>query len=223
VDRCAGGRKNPRKRGQGRTARTVMGRRQAVTVVELAIWLAIMGTLCVIASGMFAGMRDEFRVRRAVREMAALLEWVRWEAVRGGVALRVTFDTEEGRVDVVRASGDTEEGADAEPEVVRRLDLRADHPGIRFGAAEQTPRTSGCNLVDPGGVHLTDHAIEFYPTGTSDRSGSIYLIPENDLPDRRDRMAALSVLLTTGRVQLWRYDTWAESPCSAWGGWVPLY
>ena len=197
--------------------------RAGVTLVELVIWLAIVGTVSVIGSRMFHGMRDEFKVRRAVREVAALLEWARWEAIRGGRAVRVAFDSEGGRVDVYREAGGGGDGGDDEPEMLRTLELGKDHPGVRFGAVEGTPRTSGCNMVNADGVHLLNHALRFHPTGTSDRSGSVYLIPQVDLPDRRDRMGALSVLLTTGRVQLWRYDTWAESGCGDWGGWVPLY
>jgi Tfp pilus assembly protein FimT len=189
--------------------------------MELVIWLAIIGTLSLIGARMFQGMSVEFRVRRAVREVAALLEWVRWEAVRSGEVLRVEFDPAQEQITVFRGPEGSNHPEQAE--VVRRIDLREQHPGVGFGAARQTSRTSGCLRVNEDGIHIQDRAVRFHPTGTTDRSGSLYLIPDADLPDHRDRMAALSILLATGRIQLWRYDPWADSECSDWGGWVPLY
>ena len=108
-------------------------------------------------------------------------------------------------------------------EAVRRLDLRDRFPGVVIGSAEKTCRTSGPKQVDADGIHLVGEALRFYPSGTVDRAGSIYFMPEADLPDQRDRMYALSVLLAVGRVQIWRFDPWQESRCSGEGGWVPLY
>ncbi len=116
------------------------------------------------------------------------------------------------------------ENAEGEEELItaRRLDLRKDHPGVVFGTADGVVRTSGCKPVDPSGVHLKDHTIRFLPSGTSDRCGSLYLIPERDLPDVPDRMRAVSILLTTGRLQTWMYNPFQKSECSDDGGWQPL-
>ena len=189
--------------------------------MEIVIWLTVLGALSMIGARMFQGIATEFRVRRAIREVAALLEWTRWEAVRSGEALQVEFEPEKERVSVYREPNKDYERE--EPDLLRRIDLRDQHPGVVFGSARETPRTSGCQTVDPEGIHLQDHSIRFLPTGSTDRSGSLYLLPADDLPDHRDRMAALSILLATGRIQLWRFDPWTESGCSPWGDWVPLY
>jgi len=198
------------------------GRRGAFALVELAVWLGILASLSWIGARMFQGMSVEFRVRRAAREVAALLEWARWEAVMRGEALTVAFDPGEGEISV--APEGEAPGGEGEPAApLRRLALHARHPGVVFGAARGVARTSGCDEVEPEGVHLRDRLVRFLPTGSADRSGSLYWVPSEDLPDHGGRMMALSILLATGRIQLWRFDTWAESECSEQGGWVPVY
>jgi hypothetical protein len=192
----------------------------AFSLLEIVVWLAMAGLCSLIGARMFQGMAAEFRAKRAVREVGTLLEWARWEAVRRGEVLRVAFDAEKKRVTVLN---ETEGGKLDESVVVRRVDLQEKHPGVLFGTAREIRRTSGCKPVDPSGIHLRDRVLRFLPTGIVDRSGSIYLIPQVDWPDVPDRMFALSILLATGRVQLWRYDLWMETDCDGEGGWVPVY
>ncbi len=195
--------------------------RDAFTMTELAVWFAIVATLSVIGARTFQGMALEVRVKRAVREAAALLEWTRWETIRSGTVHRVEFDSREETLTVLSES--REDSGKESGEVMRRMDLRDRFPGVVIGSAEKTCRTSGPRQVDADGVHLVGDTLRFHPSGTVDRAGSIYFMPEADLPDQRDRMYALSVLLAAGRVQLWRFDPWQESRCSGEGGWVPLY
>jgi hypothetical protein len=155
-----------------------------------------------------------------LREVVALLEWARWSAVRRGCVFRVVVSTEETRLTVFLETEN--EAGKKELVPARTLDLRKDHPGVSFGAGDGVVRTSGCNEVDPSGVHLKDGTVRFLPSGTPDRCGSLYLIPEKDIPDRVDRMRAVSILLTTGRLQTWAYNPLAKSECADDGAWQPL-
>ena len=204
----------------GRGNRGSINRPPGFSLVELMVCCTLIGLLTLVCVHGLQGFLPAARVNRALREVAALLEWSRWRAVRLGSVLRVEVSAEDARVTVFRVT----ENDEGEEELVpaRRLDLRKDHPGVVFGTADGVVRTSGCKPVDPSGVHLKDHAIRFLPSGTSDRCGSLYLIPERDLPDRPDRMRAVSILLTTGRLQTWTYNLFQKSECPDDGGWQPL-
>jgi len=207
---------------RGPVARLRGGRAGAFTVVEAAVWLALLATVSWIGAASLQGMALEVRVNRAAREAASLLEWARWESIRSGTVHRIEVDTEQETLAVFAELRGEEAEDETDPEV-RRLDLRERFPGVVLAAADRTCRTSGTLLADRGGVHLVGARLRFHPTGTADRAGSIYFMPEADLPDRRDRMFALSVLLAAGRVQLWRFDPWKESDGSGEGAWVSLY
>jgi hypothetical protein len=160
------------------------------------------------------------RVGRAVREVVTLLEWSRWSSVRHGCIYQIDIDPDLAVITAFRAVED--HTGEEQLVMARRLDLRKEHPGVAFGTADGVVRTSGCKYVDPSGVHLRDDSLRFLPSGTADRCGSLYLIPEQDIPDRGDRMRAVSILLITGRLQAWRYDPFAKSECRYDGAWLPL-
>lgn len=192
----------------------------AFSLVELVVCCTLIGLLALVCVHGLQGALPAARANSALREVVALLEWSRWRAVRLGAAFEVVVNAQHSRLTVFRV---TENEAGKEQLVLaRRLDLRKDHPGVVFGTAEGVVRTSGCKPVDPSGVHLKDHAVRFLPSGTADRCGSLYLIPERDLPDRQDRMRAVSILLTTGRLQSWLYNPFEKSECANDGAWQPL-
>ncbi len=190
------------------------------SLVELTVCCALLGVLTVLCVSSLQGTLPAARVGRAAKEVAALLEWARWSAVRNGCVFSVTVYPEEGMLRVFQETEKDAGGTDLA--VVRHLDLPQDHSGVVFGTADGVVRTSGCKSVDPSGVHLQDRTIRFLPSGTADRCGSLYLIPEQDVPDRRDRMRAISILLSTGRLQTWTYNPHAESGCGSDGAWQPL-
>jgi Tfp pilus assembly protein FimT len=197
-----------------------INRPSGFSLVELLVCCSLIGLLTLICVQGLQGFLPAARVNRALREVIALLEWSRWRAVRLGSVFRVVVSAEDAAVTVFRVTQNDEGEEELVP--ARRLDLRKDHPGVVFGTADGVVRTSGCKPVDPSGVHLKDHAIRFLPSGTSDRCGSLYLIPERDLPDHPDRMRAVSILLTTGRLQTWTYNPFQKSECPDDGGWQPL-
>jgi len=190
------------------------------SLVEMMLCLVLLGILLVVGLSHLRGMIPSARVNRAAREVASLLEWTRWQAVEHGAVYQVVFDSENERVSVFREISGS--GGAAPQQALRTLDLHSKHPGVVFGTATSTFRTSGCSYVDDSGIHFRDSIARFLPTGTSDRCGSLYLIPEKDLPAGQEHLAALSVLLSTGRVQLWRYDPLDVSSCSHAGAWIPI-
>ena len=190
------------------------------SLVELAVCCALLGLLALVCVQSVQGILPAARVNRAVREVIALLEWARWGAVRHGCVFKIAVNSEEGAITVFRVL--LNDKGEQQLVVVRQMDLREDHPGVVFGTADGVFRTSGCKSVDSSGIHLKDHALRFLPSGTADRCGSLYLIPEQDIPDRKDRMRAVSILLSTGRLQPWTYNPIGKSECQGDGVWQPL-
>lgn len=187
---------------------------------ELVVALGILGIVAAVVAEGLVEMVPETRTDRAARGLAGLMEWARWSAVREGVSFRMVFASGDNEVRVYRV---THNGGAETQEQVRGLNIGAEYPGVVLGAARSVPRTSGCAPVDPSGVHFLQSSVQFLPSGTSDRCGSLYLIPEQDLPERPDRMRALSLILATGRVRLWAYDPRTPSSCPGGGSWRPLF
>ncbi len=204
------------RRISGRPGCSVAG----LTLTELVLSCAVLGLLTIAGVQGLQGILPAVRVDRAARDVCALLEWARWSAVREGRPCRVAVEPVRGLLTVYLDDGDLAEGR-SEREV-RRLDLRRAYPGIVFGAAEGVQRTSGCRPVRASGVHLADDTVRFMPSGRPDRCGALYLVPARDLPDRKDRMYAVTILLATGRLRIWRYEPFGPSECEGQGTWRPL-
>ncbi len=200
----------------------VLRSRKGFTLLEVVISGVVFGLTIIVGLNALHEMVPAARVNRAARGVAALLEWARWNAVEQGCVFRVEVDPEKSRLSIFKEAG----GGDNESEdlEVKRLDVPDSYRGVVLGVAERTRRTSGCRFVKSSGVHLLDNTVKFKPSGTPDRCGSVYLIPEKDLRHGSERMFAVSLILATGRIQLWRYDPYAESECSHGGGaWVAQY
>lgn len=206
--------------GQQARRGPVASGRSGFSLSELVVAMAILGVVAAGAAEGLGEMVPAVRTERAVRGIGGLMEWARWSALREGVPFRVVLASSENQVRVYRVSSS---GGTETQEQVRVLNIGAEYPGVILGAARSVPRTSGCSPVDPSGVHFLQASVRFLPSGTSDRCGSLYLIPRRDLPDRADRMRALSLILATGRVRLWAYDPLAPSPCTGGGAWRPLF
>jgi prepilin-type N-terminal cleavage/methylation domain-containing protein len=187
---------------------------------ELLVCCALIALLALVSFRGLQGMLPAARVNRALHEVVALLEWARWSAVRQGTVFRVLVHGEERRLTVLEETEDEEGGEQLLS--VRELDLGREHPAVAFGTADDVKRTSGCEPVASSGIHLQDRMVRFLPSGTPDRSGSLYLIPEQDIPDRKDRMRAISILLSTGRLQTWTFNPFEMSECPDDGAWQPL-
>ena len=141
---------------------------------------------------------------------------VRSRAVREGRPCRFEFLASENRY-LFCPAPDGKGCAPGEP--VSVVDLTERYPGVRFGSAAGVKRTSGTEMVDSSGVHFVHGTLHFRPDGSASHGGSIYLVPESDLPDSPRRMRAVSVLFTTGRIKLWRYDPSAAMSSVGKGPW----
>jgi len=189
---------------------------RGVTLVELGVVLGVLSILVALAAPFLLRWLPRLRTDRAAAEIAANMRLVRSRAVREGRSYRVEFLAAENRY-LFCPDPDEKGCLPGEPTAV--VDCTERYPGVYFGTAVGVMRTSGDKLVDTSGVHFVQGELHFRPDGSASRGGSVYLIPESDLPDIPGRMRAVSVLFTTGRIKLWRYDSSAAQPSVGKGPW----
>ena len=182
---------------------------------ELLITLILLSVLGSMAVTSYRSLLPALRVDRAAKELAFELKLARMKAVAMGCDVVVTFDPGGNGYGVYEDGG----GGGQDDEKVRWIRFDDEHPGVAFGTASGVRRTVYDRFVGPDGVHFVHHRVTFRSDGTADRCGSAYLIPKVDIPGRPDRMRAISVILSTGVVRLWRYDAGVESEEDRRGPW----
>ncbi len=192
---------------------------KAVSLSELLVGIAVLGLAASFSSLSLIDVLPKIRVEQAIRAVGALLEWCRIKAVMEGSSYVVVFSPATQRIEVFR---DQDMDGPEDHERVRTLDLAREYSGTVFGAVPGTYRTGSCLTVDPSGMHIPYQRVAFLSSGTTDRCGSLYLMPQKDYPHRKDRMRALSIILATGRVQLWRFNPYKADVCGGHGGWEPF-
>jgi len=91
-----------------------------------------------------------------------------------------------------------------------------DQQTVVFGFVSGTKDTQGDPI--PSAVTFSADRVTFRPFGTADKNGTVYLMPSADLATgRKDRMRAITVLLQTGRVKLWK----CNALCNSGASWSP--
>lgn len=193
-----------------------MKRETGGTLAELGVVLGVISAIIVMAAPPLFLRLPSLRADRAAEEIAAQMRLVRARAVREGRAYRFEFFSGEDRY---RFCPDPRGKGCVPGEAVGEVDLGERYPGIGFGTVKGLPRTSGDEIIAPSGIHFPEGTVHFRPDGSASRAGSVYLIPEEDRPQSPRRMRAVTVLFTTGRVKLWRYDPSAADPTRRRGPW----
>ena len=187
-------------------------------VIEMAVYLALIGTLGVLGFPLVFDWASGLRVELAAGEMSGVLHLARIYSARHNVKVAVKFHTEPSGVvthALVRdGDGDGVRNADIRTGVdpVIRDPRRLAHLGrrIRFGfpALDKPPRDPGNprrrlgRLDDPIRFNNTDLA-SFNPRGTA-TPGTIYLT------DGRRHLAAVRVNNRSGKITVLFYDDQTE-------------
>ena len=189
---------------------------RGVTLTELGVTLGVLSILVAIAGPHVHRWLPRIRTDRAATEIAANMRLIRSRAVREGRSYRFEFFASENRY---RFCPDPDGKGCVPGEPASVVELTERYPGVCFGSAVGVMRTSGTEMVDASGVHFVQGTFRFRPDGSASHGGSIYLVPESDLPDIPWRMRAVSVLFTTGRIKLWRYNSTAAMSSVGKGPW----
>lgn len=192
-------------------------RESGFTLLELMIAAAIVGVLALIGAPMFKDMMPAVRVNAAARELATEMQSARMLAVTKRATYQMAFDTTNQTFTLC-----TDRDADGlitctagNPDVVKTVAIQTKYSNtVVFGYASGATDTQG-NSITSAVTFAANKAI-FKSFGTANESGTVYLIPAADLvTGRKDRMRALTVLLQTGRVKLWK----CNASCNTAGSW----
>ena len=195
-------------------------RSRGLTLLEIMIAISLLAMAGVMAVPGLIKLRALVSVNCAVRGVAADMQAARFRAVADHIDVVLYFEPEANRYGICL---DRDRDGCGGEDPLRWVDLGGEYRGVRFGSAAGVMRTSYGNWIGPGGIHFRDLMVVMRPDGRPDRSGSVYFIPAKDVPERRDRMRAVSAILTTGRIRMWRYDEASCSSAQGRGPWRPFF
>ena len=183
------------------------------SLVELLAALTLLGLVVVLGFPAAADRLADSRASAAAREMALLLQSLRWRAVASSASHGVLFVRTGSRWSWLLVRDGNGNGLST-AEVRSGIDLTLSGPH-RFGDVvagivpgfppapriPNIPPRSGAisNLTDPVQFGSSD-LVSFSPLGSAS-SGTIYLT------DRKHALRAVVLFGPTGRVRVWRLDT----------------
>lgn len=178
-----------------------MQKHAGFTLVELLITIAVMAVLAAVAVPNFMGWLPKYRVQGAARELFTDLHLARMKAISENNNYVITFDTSGNAYSIYDDGDDDFASAGAESgELVKTVTVSDKYSGIAYGSIE------GSGVTFSG----SPKRVIFYPTGMASVSGSVYLIPTEDLSlSRTDRQRKITVM-NNGRIRLYQYRS---------GGW----
>lgn len=185
--------------------REILKNQNGLSLNELLITLIIMGIVLSIAIPGFSEWLPKHRVNAMAREVYFDLMLARTTAVTHNNNVIVSFSTSGNHSYTIHDDTD-EDGVQDAGETVKTISLK---DNIQFGFNSGVSDVDG-NALGSGIVMGADDLITFDSRGMAGESGSVYLIPKQDIGDKSARMRAVSVLQATGQVELFKYDQGAS-------------
>ena len=182
-----------------------MRQEKGFTIVEVLIVIAVIGVLAAFAIPNFLNWLPKMRVNSAARNLVSEMQLTRMQAVSERNNYVITFNVGSNQYSIY--DDDDNDGAEA-GELVKTVNIGTDNPGIQFGYISGTQKPTGGSITTAVAFGSTSSPIRetFKPNGAASLSGSVYLIPTQDIAaGKTDRQRAITVI-QTGRVKLWRYD-----------------
>jgi len=194
-----------------------MDDQKGFSLFELITGIAIMGVLAGIAMPVYLSMGSRIHADGVARQIMGDLMWARMRSVSENNDYVVIFgssgpdlsndtyyiyDDNDGDYSTVG----TETG-----ELVKKVVLPDEHKDIGYGYATGINQTDNVTPLAGDPVTFTPSAgtvwFKFTPDGGSNKSGSIYIIPDEDeVNGRRDKSRAITVKTQTGRVKIFKYN-----------------
>jgi prepilin-type N-terminal cleavage/methylation domain-containing protein len=157
------------------------------TLTELLVVITIIGIITAIAVPNCLAYLARLRLKTCYREMAAIFQFARTQALCDDGAWRVSFDSAAGRYCLL----------DGSETVSQTVEL--DHqPGISFGSNNPAPIDANHVAPPPDGVTYVGNKVKFNTDGTA-TAGTVYLRNKNG------DTIALGTASATGQIKTW-YD-----------------
>ena len=186
-----------------------MRQEKGFTIVEVCIVIAVIGVLAAFAIPNFLSWLPKMRVNSAARDLVSEMQLTRMQAVSERNNYVITFNVGSNQYSIYDDDDNDFASAGAEAgELVKTVNIGTDNPGVQFGYISGTQKPTGGSITTAVAFGSTSSPIRetFKPNGAASLSGSVYLIPTQDIAaGKTDRQRAITVI-QTGRIKLWRYD-----------------
>ena len=162
-----------------------MPNRKGFTLIELLVVITIIGIISAMAVPNYMTYLARTRLKACGRQMSAMLEFARTQAIVSDDAWRVCFDQATGRYHLLDGSAN----------ICQVIDL-TNHPGISFGSNNPAPIDTNHVAPPPDGVTYVGEKVKFNPDGTA-TAGTVYL------KNRHGDTLAIGTASATGRIKTW--------------------
>jgi prepilin-type N-terminal cleavage/methylation domain-containing protein len=198
----------------------IFGNRRGVTLVELLIVLALIAIVVALAAPEIGDYRTSINANRAISDILADMQLARTGAIFKNNHYRLTFDTTPDGEGVYwyrihkKPLGVAWGGV--ETELVKENALPF---GIEYGLCTGVTGPGGAtSQVVTDGISFADNYVIFQNTGSADKTGFAYIMPQKDKsPKRTDRMRAIRIeFIPTAKVKSYKYATAAWTNATAW-------
>ncbi len=175
------------------------------TMFEMLGVLAIAGIVMVFAIPNLNQWIERNRVEAVARQIYFDLQLARSKAIRNHNDAIVTFQNTGSHQYTIHIDSNDDGVQDAGEEITT-VTLK---DGIVFGVNSGVLDIDG-NALSSGVSMGGDKKITFNSRGSAGESGSVYVLPSEDLSVKNDLMRAVSVVQATGAVEYWKYSSGAS-------------
>ncbi|MGR3319085.1 MAG: GspH/FimT family pseudopilin [Candidatus Anammoxibacter sp.] len=194
---------------------------KGLSLIELLVVVAIIAVIIGITIPSYLRLKPTIRINGAARQIVSDLMWAKMKAVSENNDYVIVFGTptsslvsnayniyDDDNDNMSNLTNGDPEGR-MENELVKTVIIPNDFKGVSFDYVPDTMKTTSTDLIDKtvsfqhlGGISW----FKFEPTGRANKSGTIYLVLDEDMVNnKRERMRAITVLRNTGRVKIWSY------------------
>jgi type IV fimbrial biogenesis protein FimT len=196
----------------------MMYNQKGFSLFELIVVLAIITVVTGIILPVYFSMKPTIRVNGAARQIQGDFMWARMRAVTennnyviifGSAGPDLSNDTYYIYDD---DNGDFDDPAVADTnELVKTVVISDEYEGVGYGYVSGINKTDNETPLTGDSVTFQPKSnirwFKFNPNGRCNKSGSIYLILDEDKTNgRKDRSRAITVILQTGRIKIYDYN-----------------
>jgi prepilin-type N-terminal cleavage/methylation domain-containing protein len=182
-----------------------ISQQKGFTLFEMLGVLAVIGIVAIFAIPNMSAWIERNRVEAVARQIYFDLQFARSKAIRNHNNVIVSFQNTGTHQYTIHVDTNDDGTQDA-GEDVNTVTLK---DNIVFGVNSGVSDVDG-NPLSSGVSMGGDKKITFNSRGSAEESGSVYVLPSDDLSVKNDLMRAVSVVQATGAVEYWKYSSGAS-------------
>lgn len=175
------------------------------TLTEIMVVLAMIAIMTSIAVPNIVEWLPRIRVNSCARELASEMQLARMMAVRDNNNYIIIFNNAANDTYII-IDDDNNNNVQDGAETSRTINISNSCLGIGYGSAGNPAGVLNENPIVNISYNTIANTVIFFPRGTINQNGAVYLIPADDIaPGRQNRMRAVSTTVA-GRIRVWSYD-----------------